>query len=146
MHVVCVATLALWIPAAILVGWQWLPLLIYGYRPHVPPALALVASIASEVRILVPRVSVTKLVFISLYRAMLRCYLIECSFLCNKLPTRQIFRSRLKFLIITFQAATSIPVLCFIAGDERLRAALLGRMRKHYALLQPERAKRYNRT
>lgn len=44
-----------------------------------------------------------------------------------------------------FQAATSVPVLCFLAGDERIRAALLGRMRKHYALLQPERAKRYNR-
>ncbi|KAJ8729253.1 hypothetical protein PYW08_000834 [Mythimna loreyi] len=90
IHAVCVATLALWIPAAILAGWQWLPLLIYGYRPHVPPALAVFAPIASE-------------------------------------------------------AATSVPVLCFIAGDERLRAALLGRMRKHYALLQPERAKRYIR-
>ncbi|CAH0602950.1 unnamed protein product [Chrysodeixis includens] len=88
IHAVCVATFALWIPAAILVGWQWLPLLTYGYRPHVPPALAIIASIASE-------------------------------------------------------AATSVPVLCFIAGDERLRAALLGRMRKQYALLQPERAKRY---
>ncbi|KAF9804147.1 hypothetical protein SFRURICE_020575 [Spodoptera frugiperda] len=90
LHAICVVTLALWIPAAILVGWQWLPLLIYGYRPHVPPALVLIASISSE-------------------------------------------------------AATSVPVLCFLAGDERIRAALLGRMRKHYALLQPERAKRYNR-
>lgn len=50
LHAICVVTLALWIPAAILVGWQWLPLLIYGYRPHVPPALVLIASISSEVR------------------------------------------------------------------------------------------------
>ncbi|CAB3230687.1 unnamed protein product [Arctia plantaginis] len=91
LHTLCVTTLALWIPAGILVGYQWLPLLVYGYRTHVPPALAVIAPIASE-------------------------------------------------------AATSLPVLCFIAGDERLRAALLGRMRKHYALLRPERAKRYNRS
>nr|QDR51019.1 retinal G protein-coupled receptor-like protein [Manduca sexta] len=90
VHAVCIATLALWIPAAIQAGWQWVPLLAYGYRPHVPAALALIASIASE-------------------------------------------------------AATSVPVLCYLAGDERLRAALLGRMRKQYALLHPERAKRYNR-
>ncbi|XP_049708378.2 visual pigment-like receptor peropsin [Helicoverpa armigera] len=89
LHAVSISTLAFWIPAAVLVGYQWLPLLIYGYRPHVPSALAVIAPIASE-------------------------------------------------------AATSIPVLCFIAGDERLRAALLGRMRRNYALLQPEQAKRYN--
>ncbi|XP_028032257.1 visual pigment-like receptor peropsin isoform X2 [Bombyx mandarina] len=89
-HAVCVGTLALWIPAAVLAGWQWVPLLIKGYRPHVPPTLALIASIASE-------------------------------------------------------AATTVPVLCYLAVDERLRAALLGRMRKQYALLQPERAKIYKR-
>ncbi|XP_013182897.2 visual pigment-like receptor peropsin [Amyelois transitella] len=90
VHALAVATLAFWIPSAVLIGWQWVPLLIYGYRPHVPPVLALIASIASE-------------------------------------------------------AATSIPVLCYLVSDERLRAALLGRMRKHYALLPPERAKRFNR-
>ncbi|XP_045457687.1 visual pigment-like receptor peropsin [Melitaea cinxia] len=91
IHVVCIITLALWIPAAVLAGWQWLPLLFYGYRPHVPQVLALFAPIAAE-------------------------------------------------------AATSVPVLCYLASDERLRAALLGRMRKHYALLHPERAKRYRRS
>ncbi|CAH0748776.1 unnamed protein product [Diatraea saccharalis] len=89
VHALTVATLALWIPAAILVGWQWLPLLVYGYRPHVPPALALIAPIAAE-------------------------------------------------------AATSIPVLCYLTVDERLRAALLGRMRRNYALLHPCRAKKFN--
>lgn len=44
-----VATLALWIPSAVLAGWQWLPLLAYGYRPHVPAALALIAPISAEV-------------------------------------------------------------------------------------------------
>ncbi|CAK1602876.1 unnamed protein product [Parnassius mnemosyne] len=90
IHIVCVATLALWIPAGVLAGWQWVPLLIYGYRPHVPPTLSLLAPIASE-------------------------------------------------------AATSIPVLCYLSGDERLRAALLGRMRKQYGLLRPDRAQRYIR-
>ncbi|XP_072936783.1 visual pigment-like receptor peropsin [Epargyreus clarus] len=88
IHALCVTTLALWIPSAVLVGWQWFPLLVYGYRPHVPPALTLLAPIAAE-------------------------------------------------------AATCVPVLCYLAGDDRLRAALIGRMRKHYALLHPERAKRY---
>ncbi|CAH2067208.1 unnamed protein product, partial [Iphiclides podalirius] len=91
IHIVCVATLTLWIPAGVLVGWQWISLLIYGYRPHIPPTLTLLAPIASE-------------------------------------------------------AATSIPVLCYLSGDERLRAALLGRMRKHYGLLRPDRAQRYIRT
>ncbi|XP_013168188.1 PREDICTED: visual pigment-like receptor peropsin [Papilio xuthus] len=90
VHGACIATLALWIPAGVLAGWQWVPLLIYGYRPHVPPALSLLAPIASE-------------------------------------------------------AATSIPVLCYLCGDERLRAALLGRMRKQYGLLRPDRAQRYMR-
>ncbi|KAJ0182021.1 hypothetical protein K1T71_002743 [Dendrolimus kikuchii] len=90
IHAICVATLALWIPAGVLIGWQWIPLFVQAYRPHVPPALSLIAAISSE-------------------------------------------------------AVTSIPVLSYLAGDERLRAALLGRMRKHYALLRPERAKRYNR-
>ncbi|KAM3964737.1 visual pigment-like receptor peropsin [Aphomia sociella] len=89
-HVLCVTTLALWIPTAVLAIWQWVPLLAYGYRPHVPPALALIAPIAAE-------------------------------------------------------AATSIPVLCYLVCDERLRAALLGRMRRNYALLRPERAKLFNR-
>ncbi|XP_028157551.1 visual pigment-like receptor peropsin isoform X1 [Ostrinia furnacalis] len=89
-HALTVATLALWVPAAVLSGWQWLPLLAYGYRPHVPAALALIAPIAAE-------------------------------------------------------AATSIPVLCYLASDERLRAALLGRMRRHYALLHPDKAKQFNR-
>ncbi|KPJ12282.1 Visual pigment-like receptor peropsin [Papilio machaon] len=90
VHGTCIATLALWVPAGVLAGWQWVPLLIYGYRPHVPPALSLLAPIASE-------------------------------------------------------AATSIPVLCYLCGDERLRAALLGRMRKQYGLLRPDRAQRYMR-
>ncbi|KOB74762.1 Uncharacterized protein OBRU01_03850 [Operophtera brumata] len=85
------ATLALWIPAGVLIGWQWIPLLVLGYRPHVPPALALIAPIASE-------------------------------------------------------AATTIPVLCYLTVDERLRAALLGRMRRQYALLRPERAKKFYRS
>ncbi|XP_049881696.1 visual pigment-like receptor peropsin isoform X2 [Pectinophora gossypiella] len=49
VHALAIATLALWIPAAVQAGWQWLPLLVLGYRPHVPPALALIAPIASEV-------------------------------------------------------------------------------------------------
>ncbi|XP_073942062.1 visual pigment-like receptor peropsin isoform X2 [Choristoneura fumiferana] len=88
IHALTIATLALWIPSAVLAGWQWFPALLLSYRPHVPPALALIAPIASE-------------------------------------------------------AATSIPVLCYLGADERLRAALLGRMRKHYALLRPDRAKRF---
>lgn len=48
IHVLSVVTLALWIPAAVLAGWQWLPLLLYGYRPHVPQVLALIAPIAAE--------------------------------------------------------------------------------------------------
>ncbi|XP_026329002.1 rhodopsin, GQ-coupled-like [Hyposmocoma kahamanoa] len=85
-----VTTLALWVPAAVLAGSQWFPVLVLGYRPHVPAVLALIAPIASE-------------------------------------------------------AATSVPVLCYILIDDRLRAALLGRMRRHYALLStPERAKWYN--
>ncbi|XP_045785990.1 rhodopsin, GQ-coupled-like [Maniola jurtina] len=91
IHAVCVTTLALWIPAAVLAGWQWFPLLLYGYRPHVPKVLALFAPIAAE-------------------------------------------------------AATSVPVLCYLSSDERIRAALLGRMRNHYALLPPERAKLYRRS
>ncbi|XP_053604479.1 visual pigment-like receptor peropsin [Plodia interpunctella] len=89
-HALTVTTLAFWIPSAVLTGWQWVSLLIYGYRPHVPPVLALIAPIASE-------------------------------------------------------AATSIPVLCYLVSDERLRAALLGRMRKNYSLLPPKTALRYNR-
>ena len=123
-----VATLALWIPAAILVGWQWLPLLIYGYRPHVPPGLAVIAPIASEVRIPFYLLSLEK---ISFYQSF------------NSYGWILLNLDLVRFLFL--QAATSVPVLCFIAGDERLRAALLGRMRRHYALLQPERAKRYNR-
>lgn len=91
IHVLSLVTLVLWVPAAVLAGWQWLPLLLYGYRPHVPQVLALIAPIAAE-------------------------------------------------------AATSVPVLSYLAIDERLRAALLGRMRKHYALLHPDRAKRYRRS
>ncbi|KAJ2953816.1 hypothetical protein O0L34_g1444 [Tuta absoluta] len=90
IHALTVGTLALWIPAAVQAGWQWLPLLFFGYRPHVPAALSLIAPIASE-------------------------------------------------------AATSVPVLCYLAGDERLRAALLGRVRKNYALLPAHRAKFFNR-
>ncbi|KAL4712961.1 hypothetical protein ACJJTC_012031 [Scirpophaga incertulas] len=90
VHALTVTTLAMWIPAGVLIGYQWLPLLVYGYRSHVPPALILVANIASE-------------------------------------------------------AATSIPVLFYLSQDERLRASLLGRVRKYYALLPPDRAKRYNK-
>nr|XP_032529682.1 visual pigment-like receptor peropsin isoform X2 [Danaus plexippus plexippus]QDQ16907.1 RGR-like protein [Danaus plexippus] len=91
IHIICVTTLALWIPAAILAGWQWLPLLMFGYRPHVPQVLAVIAPVATE-------------------------------------------------------AATSVPVLCYLSADERVRASLLGRMRKQYALLHPERAKLYKRS
>ncbi|XP_038222696.1 visual pigment-like receptor peropsin [Zerene cesonia] len=90
IHVLSVITLALWIPAALVAGSQWFPLLLYGYRPHVPPVLALIAPITSE-------------------------------------------------------AATCVPVLCYLSGDTRLRAALLGRMRKNYALLPPQYAMRYRR-
>ncbi|XP_011552121.3 visual pigment-like receptor peropsin [Plutella xylostella] len=90
LHGVCVTTLVLWLPSAVLAAWQWAPLLVYGYRLHVPPALAVVAPAAAE-------------------------------------------------------AATSVPVLCYLLGNERLRAALLGRMRKHYALLRPDKAKRFHR-
>ncbi|XP_063376816.1 visual pigment-like receptor peropsin [Cydia fagiglandana] len=88
VHVLTISTLALWIPSAVLAGYQWFPALVLNYRSHVPPTLALIAPIASE-------------------------------------------------------AATSIPVLCYLFADERLRAALLGRVRRHYALLRPDRAKRF---
>ncbi|GBP31162.1 Visual pigment-like receptor peropsin [Eumeta japonica] len=91
LHSTCVITIMLWVPAAMLVGWQWLPLLIYGYRMHVPPALVLLAPIASE-------------------------------------------------------AACCVPVLCYLCGAGRERAALLGRVRRHYALLRPDRARRYAHT
>ncbi|XP_041973800.1 visual pigment-like receptor peropsin [Aricia agestis] len=90
VHVLTVITLALWIPAAVLAGWQWLPVLLYGYRPHVPQVLAIVAPISAE-------------------------------------------------------AATSVPVLCYLVGDDRLRAALIGRMQKQYALLHPKYARKYQR-
>ncbi|XP_022128453.2 visual pigment-like receptor peropsin [Pieris rapae] len=90
IHALCVITLALWIPAALLAGIQWFPLLVFGYRPHAPPVLALIAPLTSE-------------------------------------------------------AATCVPVLSYLSSDARIRAALLGRMRKNYALLPPQYAMRYRR-
>ncbi|CAK1550126.1 unnamed protein product [Leptosia nina] len=90
VHALSVLTLALWTPAAVLAGCQWFPLLLYGYRPHVPQVLALIAPITSE-------------------------------------------------------AATCVPVLSYLSGDNRIRAALLGRMKRNYALLPQQYAIRYRR-
>ncbi|KOB72507.1 Visual pigment-like receptor peropsin [Operophtera brumata] len=72
----------------------------------------------------------------------------SCTLLWPPLTSAKQIGFSIPYIIVcgVVPAATTIPVLCYLTVDERLRAALLGRMRKQYALLRPERAKKFYRS